>query len=218
MLRSMYLARMRASTSSREKPSAVWVRSFVPNEKKSACSAIRSATKQARGSSIIVPTAARAPRLHGLGRHAVDEPAHQLELLLVGHERDHDLEVRRLPVALHGAGGAHDRAHLHLVDLGMEDAEPHAARAEHGVGLRQRVHALERVLELLEVVALLDARALHLLRQVLRIREELVERRVEQADGHRQPPHLLEQALEVLLLERQQVVERRARAPPRSRP
>ena len=35
---------------------AVWVRSLVPNEKKSARPAIRSAMKQARGSSIIVPT------------------------------------------------------------------------------------------------------------------------------------------------------------------
>ena len=42
--------------SSRLKPSAVWVRSLVPKEKKSACSAIVSARKQARGSSIIVPT------------------------------------------------------------------------------------------------------------------------------------------------------------------
>ena len=41
--------------SSRLKPSAVCVRSFVPNEKKSACSAIVSARKHARGSSIIVP-------------------------------------------------------------------------------------------------------------------------------------------------------------------
>ena len=44
------------SASSREIPIAVWVRSLVPNEKKSACRAIRSAMKHARGSSIIVPT------------------------------------------------------------------------------------------------------------------------------------------------------------------
>ena len=44
------------SASSREKPSAVWVRSLVPNEKKSAWRAMRSAMKHARGSSIIVPT------------------------------------------------------------------------------------------------------------------------------------------------------------------
>ena len=43
------------SASSREKPSAVWVRSLVPNEKKSAYSAISSARSAARGSSIIVP-------------------------------------------------------------------------------------------------------------------------------------------------------------------
>ena len=47
--------------SSREKPSAVWVRSFVPKEKKSAYSAIASAKKQARGSSIIVPTRKSSP-------------------------------------------------------------------------------------------------------------------------------------------------------------
>jgi hypothetical protein len=43
------------SASSREKPSVVCVRSFVPKEKKSACSAISSARTHARGSSIIVP-------------------------------------------------------------------------------------------------------------------------------------------------------------------
>ena len=60
-LRSMIAARCTrprnfASTSSREKPSAVCVRSLVPKLKKSACAAIRSAIMHARGSSIIVPT------------------------------------------------------------------------------------------------------------------------------------------------------------------
>jgi hypothetical protein len=41
--------------SSREKPMPVWVRSLVPNEKKSADGAISSARRHARGSSIIVP-------------------------------------------------------------------------------------------------------------------------------------------------------------------
>ena len=45
-----------ASTSSRENPSVVWVRSLVPKLKNSAWAAIRSAIRQARGSSIIVPT------------------------------------------------------------------------------------------------------------------------------------------------------------------
>ena len=124
------------STSSRENPSAVWVRSFVPNEKKSATSAIRSATKHARGSSIIVPTArsivAVVLRRDGL----LDELAHELELLLVGDERDHDLDLRcGTGARLHGDGGPRDRAHLHLVDLRVHDREAAAARAEHRVGL-----------------------------------------------------------------------------------
>ena len=46
---------MRPSTSSRLKPNVIWVRSLVPNEKKSATSAISSARMAARGVSIIVP-------------------------------------------------------------------------------------------------------------------------------------------------------------------
>ena len=46
----------RPSTSSRENPNVIWVRSLVPNEKNSATSAISPATSAARGVSIIVPT------------------------------------------------------------------------------------------------------------------------------------------------------------------
>ena len=42
--------------SSRLYPNVIWVRSLVPNEKNSACSAIRSAISAARGTSIMVPT------------------------------------------------------------------------------------------------------------------------------------------------------------------
>ena len=42
--------------------------------------------------------------------------------------------------------------------------------------------------------------------------QELVQRRVEQPDGDRQALHRLEDPLEVVLLERQQLVERRAAA------
>src|SRR5919199_1462791 len=131
ILRSMYRLRNLPSTSSRENPSAVCVRSFVPNEKKSATPAMR---------------------------------AHQRELLLVRDERNHDLELRRLSRRrLHRLGRPHDRAHLHLVDLRVEHAETHAARAEHRVGLLERVDAVERALELLEVRRALDARALDVL-------------------------------------------------------
>ncbi len=52
--RSTYSGR-KLPASSRETPSVVWVRSFVPNEKNSASTASWSATMAARGSSIMVP-------------------------------------------------------------------------------------------------------------------------------------------------------------------
>ncbi len=54
--RSRYWLKNAASTSSRENPHVIWVRSLVPKEKNSACSAIWSAVTAARGSSIIEPT------------------------------------------------------------------------------------------------------------------------------------------------------------------
>ena len=65
----------------------------MPKEKKSACSAIRLATKHARGSSIIVPDRVVLAHLEPLlVADPDDELAHDLELLLVVDERDHDLE------------------------------------------------------------------------------------------------------------------------------
>ena len=55
---------MRPSTSSREKPKVICVRSLVPKEKKSATSAISPARRAARGVSIIVPMVTSSlPRL-----------------------------------------------------------------------------------------------------------------------------------------------------------
>ena len=68
----------------------------MPKLKKSAWSAIRSATRHARGSSIIVPTvngSGSAPA-SSIARAAasLDQRAHQLELPLVVDQRDHDLD------------------------------------------------------------------------------------------------------------------------------
>ena len=65
--------------------------------------------------------------------------------------------------------------------------------------------AVEQPLELGEVVGVLDARALDRGGEILGVGQELVQRRVEQADRDREPGHRLEDALEVLLLERQQL-------------
>jgi hypothetical protein len=52
---SMYLLKNAPSTSSREKPQVIWVRSLVPKEKNSALAAIGPAFSAALGTSIMVP-------------------------------------------------------------------------------------------------------------------------------------------------------------------
>jgi hypothetical protein len=70
-----------------------------------------------------------------------------------------DLELGRLG---HLVGGAQDRVDLHLVDLGVEDAEPAGAGAEHRVLLGDRLGAGEQALELGQLAGVIDAGALEL--------------------------------------------------------
>ena len=191
------------STSSRENPSAVWVRSLVPNEKKSACARDQVGDEARPGQLDHRPHRVVLALAHVvLVAHGHDQRPRDLELVLVGDERDHDLGMGRLVDRL---GRAHDRVDLHLVDLGIQDAEPDPARAEHRVALVDLLHPREQLLELVEVVGHLDPRALDLGAQIGKVGQELVQRRVEQADRHRQPLHRLEDSDEVLLLERQQL-------------
>ena len=87
-------------------------------------------------------------------------------------ERMHDLDERRLARALlDGERGAHDRAHLHLVDLGncrpsRQPRVPSIGFDSCSARMRRRIALVGRLLER---------------------RQELVQRRVEQADRHRQP-------------------------------
>ena len=147
------------------------------------------------------------------------ELAHQLELALVVDQRDHDLDAAApAPCARARATARDDRLDLHLVDLGVEDPEPAAARAEHRVDLLQRAHALAACAR-----ARRGRRRARCARARPRARrravgQELVQRRVEQADRHRQAVHRLEDALEVALLQRQQLGERARGAPRRRRP
>ena len=73
-------------------------------------------------------------RAHVVGAHLRDHVLHPRaqdpDLLLVGDEREHDLDLRRVaePVA-DRAGGGDDRLHLHVVDLRGDDPQPRAARA-----------------------------------------------------------------------------------------
>jgi hypothetical protein len=63
--------------------------------------------------------------------------ARQLELADVTDERDHDLGVDLDALAADADRGLGDGAHLHLVNLGVGNAQSAAAVAEHGVGLMQ---------------------------------------------------------------------------------
>ena len=131
--------------------------------------------------------------------NAVDELSHQFELVLIVDERDHDLRVRRLGRRL---GRPQDRLDLHLVDLRVEDPEPAPAGPEHRVRLGDLLDSREQSLELLQLRGRLliergidlrrDPCMLDLPREVGEVRQELVERRIEQADRDRKPLHLLE--------------------------
>ena len=80
--------------------------------------------------------------------------------------------------------------------------------SEHRVGLLERTRPIELALESRETRAAVDPRAHDLLVQLEAVGQELVQRRVEQANRHRPAHHRLEQPLEVALLERQQLVQR----------
>ena len=95
-----------------------------------------------------------------------------------------------------------DGAGLHLVDLGHGDAQPDPAHPQHRVEFGQRLDPAgdlgQRLVERLGQLA-------HALAAV---RQELVQRRVEQADADRLAGHDLEQPHEIRALHRQQPVQR----------
>ena len=62
----------------------------------------------------------------GLGARPLLE---QRELGFAHDQRDHDLDDRRSAGLLAGDRGLHERAHLHLVEAGLEDAEPAPTRS-----------------------------------------------------------------------------------------
>ena len=116
MPRSMYRLKNEPSTSSREKPQPIWVRSLVPKEKNSAAWAIWPAVSAARGTSIIVPirVCTCAPVSAATSASTFSALlARDLEFLDRADERDHDLRTR-VAACLDPVGrGVRDRPHLH---------------------------------------------------------------------------------------------------------
>ena len=137
-----------------------------------------------------------AGRLDQLVGHAGNDALHIGELLQLAHQGDHDLgDHGPLGMAgLDGQGGLDDGAGLHPGDLGEGDAQAAAAVAHHGVELMETgddgldvLHALAHILGHEGDVLLLGG-------------DELVERGVQETDGHGAALQGLVHGLEVALL------------------
>ena len=140
-----------------------------------------------------------------LGQHLRRRLPGDLHLLHRRGQRDHDLRLRVLARLLQLGRGVRDRADLHVQQPGDDQDEPDAAQAQHGVLLVQAAHRVEQLAVLLGGLV---ARQRHLDRQVGEVGQELVQRRVDQPDGHRQAVHRVEDLHEVAALQRLERVQR----------
>mgnify|MGYP006983815582 CR=1 FL=1 len=131
-------------------------------------------------------------------RDVDDDVLHELELLRVARERNHDLgaHVPALVAALHADRRADDGLRLHDGDLRVRHAEAAATVAHH------RVELVEGIDDLLDAADRLVRRLREKRDLVLGVRHELVERRVEEADGDRAALESLIELLEIALLHR----------------
>ena len=115
--------------------------------------------------------------------------------------RNHDLGVNVDAAGLDSEGSLDDGAGLHLGDLGIGDAEAAATVAEHGVELFERVNL---GLHFFEGDAHLFG---HNLLSGGLVRYELVQRGIEEADGHSIAVHGLEDAFKVAALHGEELGE-----------
>ena len=127
-------------------------------------------------------------------------------------ERDHDLGVRVAAGLALGDGRVEDGPRLDLHEVGDHQAEAAAAQAQHGVLLAQRLDGGQHRARLDERGIVLRGAAVAELgdldEQLAVVGQELVERRVDEADDDRQAAHGLEDAPEVALLERLELAHR----------
>ena len=121
-----------------------------------------------------------------------------MQLVHVADERDHDLRPRVLAGLLDRHGGVEDGAGLDLDEVGDHEAQAAAAQTQHRVLL---VHRLDGGQQLLVLGGRRVAGLGHLDELLLEVGQELVERRVDEADDDRQAAHGRQDALEVALLE-----------------
>jgi hypothetical protein len=142
-------------------------------------------------------------RLLDFGDRLLGDPTEHGEFLHGPDERDHDfwLGIDLLVEAVDCRLG--DRRDLHHQDLGIGDAEAAAAVAEH------RVHLMELRDPLLDFGDRNSGGVAHFLLTLGVVRQEFVQRRVEQPDGDRQALHRFENSFEVAPLVGEELLERR---------
>ena len=130
-------------------------------------------------------------------RHPIHLGSGYFQLFFGGDQRDHDLRMRGVAGFLgDGERALEDGAGLHFIDFGIGDAEAAATMAQHGVGLGEFGGAAAYGLHV-------HAHGSgHIFHFGLGVRQEFVQRRVEQTDRDRQTRHDGEQLPEVLALER----------------
>ena len=125
----------------------------------------------------------------------------------VPDQRDHDLGARVALRRLALRRRLRDGPDLHREQAGDDQAEAHAAQAQHRVLLVQAVDGLEEP-QFVLVRLLAGLRQGDADRQFGDVGEELVQRRVQEPDRDREAVHRREQLHEVLLLERKQRLQR----------
>src|SRR5579859_356248 len=132
--------------------------------------------------------------LHDFLRDAMHDFYLKVELLFEADERNHNLRIYFNSRFLHFCCSFKDRTRLHLGDLRIHDAQTAAAESEHRIELMQFLNSL---------LNLFDGHA-HFLREiVLRctlVRQELMQRRIEEANRSRASVEFLEHADEVFAL------------------
>ena len=132
---------------------------------------------------------------------SVDDVGLHLNLGLNTDEGHHDLGMNLDTLGLHVESSLNNGASLHLGDFGIGVAQTAATMTEHGVEFFETVanefHFLERT-------ASLVGEFTHGFQLV---RNKLVQRGVEQADGHFITVHGFEDTLEVATLQRKQLAE-----------
>ena len=180
----------------------------MPKEKNSAACAICPAVSAARGTSIIVPISVctEVPVAAATSASTFSASSRAASSSWTAPTSGIMISGRGLPPAFTRSDRCfRDGPHLHLVQAGDDQAETNAAQAEHRVLLMQAAHRLQQLVVLLGRVV---AGQCDLDRELGQVRQELVQRRVEQPDRGRQPVHGLEDFHEVAALQWLKTIQR----------